>query len=280
ILSEIHGRLTTGELHADRGELAAAAAVLPEAEELLKRGIACGAIADPWNILGFQGIYPLSPAREDGLRDPPIDELVTVVEHLFSLHARLSSEAAAAGSMDLVEALTASTLRLAAWWDQFASVEVSEIRRVSGGEALASARNVATALARWHERGEAAGDLAFWREHVEQFRSPQAFAPGVAALLRRNDFRAAMALLVNWLSHAEQVSLDDGDDSFHAWALGWMPGQPKAAGKDSTDLPRPDLVRKFFDYLEANAEEYWHVPRLEAGAIDAPDEKEDDLFGA
>src|SRR5262249_2365126 len=60
----------------------------------------------------------------------------------------------------------------------------------------------------------------------------------------------------------------------------WMLGQTKAAGQDSTDLPRPDLVRKFFDYLEANAEEYWHVPRLEAGAIDAPDEKEDDLFGA
>src|SRR5262249_33757432 len=110
--------------------------------------------------------------------------------------------------------------------------------------------------------------------------SPKAFARVVDALLRKNDYRAAMALLVNWLGHAEQVSLDDGDDSFHALALRWMLGQTKAAGQHSTDLPRPDLVRKFFDYLEANAEEYWHVPLLEAGAIDANDEKEDDLFGA
>ena len=26
--------------------------------------------ADPWNILGFQGLFPLSPAREDTIRDP------------------------------------------------------------------------------------------------------------------------------------------------------------------------------------------------------------------
>ena len=27
-------------------------------------GLACGAFADPWNVLGFQGLFPLSPARK------------------------------------------------------------------------------------------------------------------------------------------------------------------------------------------------------------------------
>jgi hypothetical protein len=280
MLSELHCRLTTGRLHAERGELAEAAALLPEIDDLLKRGIACGAMADPWNILGFQGLFPLSPAREDSFRDPRIEELVQVVEQSLSLHARLSHEAAAAGDHDLVKSVTASLRNLATWWDQFASVEVGEVRRVSGDEALISARNVAMALARWHERGEAAGDLAFWREHLDNFRSPKAFASVVDALLRKNDFRAAMALLVNWLGQAEQVPLEDGEHSFHALALRWMLGQTKYGLRTQTDTPGPDLIRKFLDHLEANAEEYWHVPRLEADPASASEPERDDLYGA
>src|SRR5205823_3473192 len=70
MLSEILGRLSLGQLLAQRGEHAQAAALLPEAEDLFRRGIACGALADPWNILGFQGLYPLFQAREDSIRDP------------------------------------------------------------------------------------------------------------------------------------------------------------------------------------------------------------------
>ena len=73
-------------------------ATLAEVEDLLRRGIACGAFADPWNILGFQGLFPLSPAREDSIRDPRLDELVQTVEQVFHLYARLLSEAAASGA--------------------------------------------------------------------------------------------------------------------------------------------------------------------------------------
>src|SRR5262249_29169859 len=65
LLSEVHVRLTTGQLLAERGELQGAAGVVAEIEDLLRRGIACGALADPWNILGFQGQFPLFTARED-----------------------------------------------------------------------------------------------------------------------------------------------------------------------------------------------------------------------
>ena len=81
MVSEILSRLTSGQLEAERGDLKRAAARLPEVEDLLHRGVACGALADPWNILGFQGLFPLSPAREDSMADPRLNELVQVVEH-------------------------------------------------------------------------------------------------------------------------------------------------------------------------------------------------------
>src|SRR5207245_9227266 len=124
MLSAILGRLSLGQLLAQRGEHARAAALLPEAEDLFRRGIACGALGDPWNILGFQGLYPLFQAREDSIRDPRIDELLSVIDGLFNLYARLLSEAAAAGAKQLVKTLTADLRRLAAWWDRFARVEV------------------------------------------------------------------------------------------------------------------------------------------------------------
>ena len=33
----------------------------------MRRGIACGALVDPWNILGFQGQYPRFTALEDSV---------------------------------------------------------------------------------------------------------------------------------------------------------------------------------------------------------------------
>ena len=222
LLSEILGRLTSGQVEADQGRLREAASRLPEIEDLLHRGIACGAFVDPWNILGFQGLFPLSPAREDSIRDPRVEELIQVVEQVFNLYARLMSEAAAAGDGDLVRTLTTDLQRLAEWWDRFATIEVGDVRRVHGGEAASSSAGVANALARWHERGEASADLAFWRGQLEHFRSPKAFALVVDTLLRKADYRAALALLCSWLSQAEQVPLEDGVWSFHTLALRWM----------------------------------------------------------
>ena len=97
-LSEVLGRLAVGEVEAELGQLESAARRLPEIIDLVRRGIDCGALPDPWNILGFQGLFPLSPAREDSVRDNRLDELCHVIELSFNLYARLMSEAAAAGS--------------------------------------------------------------------------------------------------------------------------------------------------------------------------------------
>src|SRR5207248_1363734 len=83
-------------------------------------------------------------------------------------------EAAARGEGALTESVSAQMKQLAGWWDQFATTSVGEVRPVHGGEAVASAAQVAEALARWRQRGEASADLAFWREHLQSFRSPKA----------------------------------------------------------------------------------------------------------
>jgi len=301
MLSEILVRLRQAQLLADRNELAAAAELLPDCEELLKRGIRCGAFADPWNILGFQGLYPLFQSREDSIRDHRIDELVDVMERQFDLYARLLDEAAGSGDQSLCQSLTGRMRRLARWWDQFASPTVSDVRRVHGGEATEAAEHVATALARWHEQGAASTGLAFWRQHLDRFHSPKAFALVVDALLRKHDYRAGMALLINWLSQAEQVPLEDGDYSFHTLALRWLSavtetsaggGREASGGRESAGAgpeepgaptARPEsfgLVKKFFDYLEANAEGSWDVPRLGGPPAEAAEAEDENPFAA
>ena len=174
----------------------------------------------------------------------------------------------------------------------FATTTVTDIPHVHGGEATASAHQVALALSRWRARGSASADLAFWREHLDDFHSAKAFALVVDALLRQYDFRAAMALLMTWLSHNAEVDLEDGDFSFHQLALRWMLGVSALATAEIITPKQQSpvaLIVKFFDYLEANAEDLAQVPRLDllgTGGDDQtlPEPREesepDTLFGA
>ncbi|MGL4552881.1 MAG: hypothetical protein ACRC33_17025, partial [Gemmataceae bacterium] len=220
LMSDLLGQLAAGQVDCDAGRIGEAARRLPEAESLLRRGIDCGAFVDPWNLLGFQGLFPLSAAREDAIRDPRVDELLHALEGVFGLYARAMSEATAAGEAALSAELHAGMDALAAWWDRFAGYEVSDLRRVHGGEATRSAADVAAALGAWRQRGEAANDLAFWRDRIGQFASPKAFALVVEALLARSDHRAALGLLASWLGSG--VALEDGPHSFHDLAIRWL----------------------------------------------------------
>lgn len=280
ILCEIIVRLTTGLRDAEAGRLEEAAEVLAEIEDLIRRGIRCGALVDPWNVLGFGGQFPLSPAAEDGIPDSRIEDLVRVIELVFNLYARILGDAAATGRQDLRRQLTPRVRALAEWWDQFGTCEVSSVPHVYGKEAADSAEHVGAALARWHERGEATADLAFWRQHVKAFESPKAFALVVDALLEHNDLRAAMALMMSWLSQSAFVPLEEGEFSFSTLALRWLMTALKScqASADSGSVTPEnfELVKKFFDYLEANAEDLWSVPRLADPRSEAASSSEND----
>ena len=291
-------RMATARLAVERGGLAEAAAQLPPIEDLLQRAIGCGAMVDPWNILGFGGQYSLFPAVENSVADHRVDELLDMISDILGLYVQIHKAAAAAGDTGLQQMLLANLAALAGWWDKFAAGEIESVDGISGHATLEAAQSVAAALRAWHQGGAAAGDLAFWRNHVEHFRSPKAYSLVIDTLLDRRDPVAAMALLVQWLSQVQEIPLAEEDYSFHELALAWMEDlwrdrgevedsfnpQPTATAKvakagAAIELsPQPQtnparqpsepwsLAKKFLDYLEANAEEYWRVPQFELAA--------------
>jgi hypothetical protein len=295
MIADLDGRVITGNQAIDRQDLTLAAEQMPHIEDVLQRAIGCGALVDPWNILGFGGQFSLFPAVENSVRDHRIDQLIRLMQRIFNFYARLQGEAAARGQTEIQQQAATRLAALARWWDKFATLEVSGIYSVSGRETTESASRVAQALGAWHQAGAAAGDIAFWRPHVAEFNSPKAYALVAEALLQQQDLVSAMALLMQWLNQVEQVPLEDGDYSFGTLAVRWMNLANRQNFANAGEGSPPQswvLVRRFFDYLEANADEYWPVPQFEAASeavqlpgqpVDELDEDSEDpaeLFGA
>src|SRR5205807_2678845 len=163
-------------------------------------GIDCGALIDPWNILGYQGLFPIFPGRDDTVRDPRAQELILTVGRQLDRYARALAAATTAGDEEVRAGLHDAMRAVAEWWDKFATAAVGDLPRVHGGEQAEAAGHVARALALWKQGGGT--DPSFWRKHREGFRTPAAFAQVIDALLENGDFRAALALLVTWLSES------------------------------------------------------------------------------
>ncbi|QDT46300.1 hypothetical protein Pan258_03180 [Symmachiella dynata] len=260
---EIQCAITAANIDLDHNDITAAAQRAAEIPDLIHRGIGCGALVDPWNILGFQGLFPLFTAREDSIVDPRVDVLIDLVDRVFSLFARLMSEAAAAGDRETLDKISTEFHNLADEWDRYATTAVADLPPVSGQESWQSASHVAEVLAEWRTAGESAGDIAFWRQQVERFQSPKSYALVVSALLDKGDIVASMGLLIQWLSEGETVSLESGNYSFHILAGRWLEMVlTPLEDEDPTATSRRawPKIQKFFDYLEANAGAYWSVP--------------------
>jgi hypothetical protein len=277
MLAQIYCRLTAGHHAIDSGQLDRVAQYLPEIENLLERGIQCGALVDPWNIVGFGGNFSLFPAMENTVRDFRVDDLIDLVEQTLDLCSRAWTEAAAVDDAEHEQFFSAGLDRLARWWDKYATGSVSGMKRLVGKDIEVSTNLVAGALNAWHKAGAASGDIAFWRMFVDQFDSPKAFQLVVEALLEKGDLVASMALMMQWVSQVDRTPLEDGDASFHALALRWfrsLENRQHETGEDQWPL-----VVKFFAHLEASAEDYWHVPSFDLGVERLePDGDDDEEF--
>lgn len=279
MLTAIYCRLTSGHDALDRDELEPVIEDLEKIEELLHRAIECGALVDPWNVVGFAANFSLFPALENTVHDWRVDELIELVEQILDLSARAWSEAAAVDNRTLEERFSAILARLTRWWDQFATASVEGVKRLVAKEIEVSANLVAGALNAWHKAGAAAGDVGFWRLFVEQFDSSKAFQLVIEALLDHGDTVAARALMMQWVNQRDRTPLEAGDISFHPLAFHWL-ATVEAQQHDAGDDRWPE-VAMFFAYLEANAEEYWQAPTLQlAGAQVANTGGDDDIpFG-
>ncbi len=305
---EMQCRITAAHRSIDAGRLDSAVAFWDDIEDLLHRGIECGAFVDPWNMLGFGAQFGLFPSPENSVHDHRIDELVEVIKEIFTIYVRLEKEAAARGEQHIFDDVAQRMRRFSDWWDQFGSTEVSTVEGCSGRETSESTAHVCDALRAWHEAGAAAGDIAFWRGRVDNFNSPKFYSQVIDTLLEHRDPVAAMALLIQWLSQAGEISLAEEPYSFQELCLVWMEDlwtPPETAPLPSgfrapprqentpafTRRQKWSLSRKFFDYLEANAGHYWQLPKWglsdadgrtapDEVALEPPPEEEDTLFGA
>ncbi len=277
--------LTTGHRAVAEGRADEAVDQLRKVMELLHRGIECGAIVDPWNVLGFDAHFSLFPSPESSVHDHRIDELLEQVEQVFSLYARVWREAAATDDVALCEAMTNEFRDATQWWNKFAVHEVSSVAAANANGVYQAGENVSRALGLWNKAGAAAGDVAFWAPHAEMFDSPKAYALVVEALLDRGDRIASLALLIHWLSQAPRVELEQGETSFYRLFVRWQTQHlDTLQNEDENSADAWRTVGKTFDYLEANADEYWEVPDFllksnrQSRKDERPDNNGDELF--
>ena len=256
--SDVQSRVMLIHRAVRAGDLATSRTLLTECLTLLQAGIHCGAFVDPWNILGFQGMFPLFVAREDAIPDNRVEVLIEIVEQLFDASSAVMAEAAAVGMNDIHLSVENDFRVLAEEWDSYATTTVADLPEVRGIESLEAARHVSRALAEWRTAGESAGDISFWRDHVGHFESPRSFAQVVHALLDRGDLVAAMGLLMQWLSEAENIGLESGSHSIHDLLQRLL----RLINKEEDQSSRWLLLRRLFSFLEANAGEFWEVPTL------------------
>lgn len=280
--------VTTANRMLDEGKLELASETPAKAFDLLKRGIRCGAIVDPWNMLGFDAHFSLFPAIENSIHDHRIDDLVGVVERVMALYSRIWSDAAAGDHPQIETRIDQEFAQFTDWWRKYAAHEVESVDCPDPLDVYHSAKHVAEALKHWHRGGAAAGDVRFWAPHAELFDSPKGYALVIESLLQRGDFISSMALLNHWLGQVDRIPLEQGESSFHELTEFWIESLLRSEEPEVVEQ-RWNLLQKFFDHLEANAEEYWRAPRFElsrrgrneaAEPFADEDEEEDELFGA
>ncbi|MCH2203014.1 MAG: hypothetical protein MK102_13660 [Fuerstiella sp.] len=256
--SEICSRLMLIHRLVRSNQLAEAVEQLRTCHRLLQAGIQCGGFVDPWNILGFQGMFPLFTAREDAIPDNRVEILMDVMEQIFDSCSFVMAEAAAAGQTEYHQIIYQDFQKLADQWDQYATTTVTDLPEIRGRESVAAAEHVAAALVEWRTAGEAAADISFWKNHVDQFESARSFSQVVSSLLDRDDLIAATGLLIQWLSQAEAFGLESGRHSIHTQFQRLL--NLMTQRDDLSD--QWQLLRRLFSFLEANAGEYWLVPSL------------------
>ncbi|MEZ6094070.1 MAG: hypothetical protein R3C03_07490 [Pirellulaceae bacterium] len=262
------------------GKLVEATDILPQISEQLLVGIDCGAIVDPWNILGFDGNYSLFPASENSIRDHRVDDLVELMNQILSVYSQLWTFAAAADRIDLCDRIRFGFRAFVDWWRQFGAHEVMSVDAVDPEDVYHGAEHVSRALNLWHRGGAAAGDLEFWSQHAQMFDSPAAYRLVIEALLDRNDFKTSRALMIHWLSQNGEIELQQGDNSFYDLMWRWISAQRELATHDEPSTTEETWIRiqKFYDYLEANGGPYWQVPDFQVGGRVSPSPTNEDPF--
>lgn len=256
-----------------RGQLQQAAEIPKHILNIVHRGIDCGAIVDPWNILGFAGNFARFTGPDSAIRDHRIDDLIAIMEQTFGFMARVWSEAAARDDTEVFQRVQKQFYDAAQWWRKYAAHTVESLDAVDPIDSYESAQLVAEALRLWHRGGAATADIRFWAPHADLFDSPRAYSLVIDALLERNDFVTSQSLLMHWLSSVGRIGLRRGDSALHHVIQQWMTRLRHVSRRpqgESAPAKPWTLITKFFECLEANADELWRAPQFQLARAERP----------
>ncbi|MFH5804897.1 hypothetical protein [Alienimonas sp. DA493] len=249
------------------GRLRDAADRWDAAAGLIRRGVDCGLLPDPWTVIGYQGQYPLFRAREDSLPDPRLETLIELVGETLRLGGEVRIESAArgvsaddpapaageAGEAGAGVGFAARLERFADWWDRFATTTVDGLPAVQGAAAVESAARVAGVLGEWHDAGGADAGLGFWAKRLDELDRGASLARAADLLLRTEQPAAAAGLLYYWVGETEQFGAGpEGNTVFHLLRRSLL-GQLSAADQ-SKGNGAAEPAAKFFERLEPNTE--------------------------
>jgi len=249
LLARITGRIVEARRLTDRDPVAALAH-FDEATDLVFRAVGCGAMVDPWNILGFGGQFPLHDPGGESLPDPRIDDLVATTGSLMDGYAAICRRTALGGDQGIASRAAASLEKLAVWWDRYATASVSGVPRLSGREVLESTREVIGALDRRRESSPSPPPPGFWRREVGGFSSTRSHADAVTALIAEGDLDGAMGLVVHWASLLEESLSDQSGRDWLDAAGRWLAAVRLAPGLDES--ARRTRERRFLELVDAN----------------------------
>ena len=204
--TEIEWRLVSAQRGLQRGEVDEVKRLLAEVEDHLDRGIGVrgAALADPWNIIGFQGMFPLFSSREDVVPDQRIADLIEIVESLFGIYSLALGEAAAVSDPETFTSLSSAFERRAQWWDKFGASTVEDLPKVLGtGKQWQSVSARGFDPPAFKHGDRPAKRRAIFRSGGRMWNnseSVKSYALVVDVLcVRRRDYVAAMGLLIQWL---------------------------------------------------------------------------------
>ena len=259
--SELQLRMRLGHLYVAQNQPEAAAGLLEECEDLFERGIHSGGLIDPWNILGFQGHYPLFQTREDVTGDQRAEILLELASQMIDLYTAVLGEAAVQRNHDLKEEISQRFLKWAQQWDRYATHTVNDLPTVYGVQSWESACRVAETLEKWEASDEASGSLMFWKDHIDSLQSAHSYALVIQKLLQQKDTTASMGLLMQWLSEADEVGLEVGNSSIHILFLQFMKTMIEIHAEPALNAYAKSM-RRLFEFLEANAEAWCQVPSV------------------
>ena len=265
MICQLECQMYAGTQALEHDDLALACETLPRLFELLIRAIECGAIIDPWNILGFDANYSLFQGNENTVRDHRADDLAHLMEQIFSFASRVWISAQAADQQEISKRVSVNFRHIVDWWHQFAVHEVSSVDSADAEEIFSATRDVASLINQWQKSGAQSGDVQFWANHAQSFLSARTYILAISSLIERNDFVTSMALLIHWLTQSESIPLQQSSGSYQLLVGEWIAKQRDLLTKEPSQERFESTwqrIRKFCDYAEANAGEFWQVPEF------------------